>query len=148
MARLRLAVVAAILGVAGCGGDDEAASPAGSSTAAAGLSERCVAADSSLMAPLGGGMKDDQFRLKNGQAVKSADHDDIYFVSAEIYGPDIEDVTIATWATPSLGGAEAIYSIDDISKEYSDLRDGTEVAELAADDDGVEESRACVEAAR
>jgi len=72
----------------------------------------------------------------------------IYFVSAEIYGGDVEEGTIGTWATPSLGGAEAIYTIDEVSKEYSDLRDGAEVADLAADDDGAAESRACVKAVR
>jgi hypothetical protein len=50
------------------------------------------------MAPLSGGMKDDfKHRLKNGYAVKSEDHDDVYFVSAEIYGSDVDEGTIGTW---------------------------------------------------
>ena len=93
-------------------------------------------------------MKDEQHRLKNGQAVKSEDVAGIYFVSAEIYGPEVEEGTIGTWATRSLGGAEAIWTIDEISKEFSDLRDGVEVADLSASDGAVEESRRCVEALR
>ena len=100
------------------------------------------------MAPLGGGMKDEQHRLKNGQAVKSEDDAGIYFVSAEIYGPEVEEGTIGAWATRSLGGAEAIWTIDDTSKEFSDLRDGVEVADLSASDSAVDESRRCVEALR
>ena len=99
------------------------------------------------MTPLGNGMKDDRHRLTNGQTVRSDDHDAIYFVSAEVYGPGVPDGTIGTWATKSLGGAEAIWTLDAVSKEYSELRDGMQVAGLSADDHGVAESRACVEAA-
>jgi hypothetical protein len=98
------------------------------------------------MTPLGNGMKDDNHRLKNGRAVKSADREGIYFVSAEIYGSTVAENQIGTWATKSLGGAEAIWTVDEIAKRYSDLRDATKVAGLALDDDGVEASRTCVEA--
>ena len=98
------------------------------------------------MTPLGNGMKDDEIRLKNGRAVKSADHESIYFVSAEIYGSTAAEGQIGTWATKSLGGAEAIWTVDEVAKQYSDLRDGTKVDDLTAEDDGVAASRKCVEA--
>ena len=130
-----------VLAAAGCGGDDEpTASATGSSTTSS-----CVATDSSLMTPLGNGMKDDEHRLKNGQAVQSEDNAEIYFVSAEIYGPDVEEGTIGTWATRSLGGAEAIWTIDEFSKKFSELRDGIDAADLSASDSAIDESRRCVE---
>jgi hypothetical protein len=139
--RLTLLVVA--LALAGCGGDDE---PTASPTDSAAESARCVAADTNLMTPLGNGMKNEQHRLKNGQAVESQDDAGIYYVSAEIYGPEVEEGTIGTWATRSLGGAEAIWAIDDVSKEFPDHRDGVEAADLSASDSAADESRSCVEA--
>ena len=145
----RLVILLAAVALGGCGGDDEATStlsPPPSTDAPEITAEppRCLPADSNLMTPLGNGMKDDQVRLKNGRVVKSDDHAKIFFVSAEVYGPGVSDETIGTWATTSLGGAEAIWTVDDVSKQYSDLRDGTAVANLSLDDDGVEESRECV----
>lgn len=148
MTLFRLALLVVVLTAAGCGNDDEpAASPTDSVTSTS-ASPRCVATDSSLMTPLGNGMKDDQQRLKNGQAVRSEDDADIYFVSAEIYGPGVENGTIGTWATRSLGGADAIWTVDEVSKEFSDLRDGIEAADLSAGDPAADESRRCVEALR
>ena len=81
----------------------------------------------------------------NGQIVKSADHDDIWFVSAELEGPGFQDPgDVGTWATTSPGGAEAIYSVDDIAKDHTSWRDGTAIAGLSLDDDGAMESRECV----
>ena len=149
---VRLVVLLGSLLIGGCGGDDEATStlPPPPSIDAPTITTGpppCLPTDSSLMTPLGNGMKDDQVRLKNGRAAKSNDHEEIYFVSAELYGPGVPDGTIGTWATTSLGGAEAIWTVDDVSKKYSDLRDGTAVADLSMDDDGVDESRGCVASA-
>ena len=118
------------LGCFGCGSDDEDdAEPA--TGAVATISERCVPVSSDFTTPLGNGMKDMEVRIKNAHAVESGDRDDVYFVSAELYGGDVADGTVGTWATTSLGGAEAIWTVDDVSKQYSALRDGTEVADLA-----------------
>jgi hypothetical protein len=129
----------------GCGSDDgeDAAAPATEATTSA-QSERCTPVSSDFMTPLGNGMKDTEVRARNGQAVESGDHDGVYFVSAELYEGGVEEGTIGTWATTSLGGAEAIWTVDDVSKQYSALRDGTEVADLAMSDDGAQESRDCV----
>lgn len=144
-ARLAAFLLLAV-GVAACGGNDDEASPSTAQTGQSADSPDCVAVDSNFMTPLGIGMKDDQYRLKNGQAVQSADHEDVYFVSAEIYGSAETEGKIGTWATTSLGGAEAIWTVDDVAKQYSDFRDGARVADLAVDDDGVAASHKCVEA--
>jgi hypothetical protein len=133
--RLGLLLVIGVL--AGCGGDDaESSAPANS---------RCEPATSALMTPLGDSLKSERDSLENGQVVKSRDHDDIYFVSAELEGPGLFDPgDVATWATTSPGGAEAIFSVDELAKDYTNRRDGTAIAGLSLDDDGANESRDCV----
>jgi hypothetical protein len=127
-----------VLALAGCGGDDD-----GDGDSAA--DSRCEPATSAVMTPLSNALNNERDELVNGQAVKSRDHEDIYFVSAELDGPGLADSgDVATWATTSLGGAEAIYSVDELAKEYTSWRDGTAIAGLSMDDDGAEESRACV----
>jgi hypothetical protein len=133
--RLGLLLVIGVL--AGCGGDDdESTSPANS---------RCEPATSALMTPLGNSLKSERDSLENGQVVKSRDHSDIYFVSAELEGPGLFDPgDVATWATTSPGGAEAIFSVDQLAKDYTTWRDGTAIASLSLEDDGATESRDCV----
>ena len=133
--RLGLLLVIGVL--AGCGGDDdESTSPENS---------RCEPATSALMTPLGNSLKSERDSLENGQVVKSRDHSDIYFVSAELEGPGLFDPgDVATWATTSPGGAQAIFSVDELAKDYSTWRDGTAIASLSLDDDGAKESRDCV----
>jgi len=133
----RLASLLVVGVLAGCGGEDD------QSIAAA--NTRCEAATSALMTPLGNALKSERDSLENGQVVKSRDHSDIYFVSAELEGPGLFDPgDIGTWATTSPGGAEAVFSVDEIAKDYSTWRDGTAIAGLSLDDDGAKESRACV----
>jgi hypothetical protein len=134
---LRLALVLVVGVLAGCGGDDdESSSPSNS---------RCGPATSALMTPLGNALKNERDSLENGQVVKSDDHEDIYFVSAELDGPGLFDPgDVATWATTSPGGAAAIYSVDQLAKDTSTWRDGTAIAGLSLDDDGAKESRECV----
>jgi hypothetical protein len=127
------------LALAGCGGDDDEASSPPPPT-----DLRCEQATSAIMTPLGNAVKNELDRLKNGWIVKSRDHGDIWFVSAELDGPGFEDPgDVGTWATTSPGGAEAIYSVDDIAKDHTSWRDGTAIAGLSMDDDGAMESRAC-----
>ena len=129
-----------VLALAGCGGDDDDAT----TTPPAPTDPRCEQATSAIMTPLGNAVKNELDRFTNGWIVKSQDHPDIYFVSAELDGPGFEDPgDVGTWATTSPGGAEAIFSIDDLAKDHTSWRDGTAVAGLSLDDDGAEESRAC-----
>jgi hypothetical protein len=131
-------VIALAIACTGCGGDDDESSP----SAANG---RCEPATSAIMTPLGNALRNERDRLVNGQIVKSRDHEDIWFVSAEIEGPGLtEPGDIATWATTSPGGAEAIYSVDDLAKDHTTWRDGTAIAGLSMEDDGATESRDCV----
>lgn len=133
--RLGLLLVIGVL--AGCGGDDDESTSAANS--------RCEPATSALMTPLGNSLKSERDSLENGQVVKSRDHSDIYFVSAELEGPGLFDPgDVATWATTSPGGAEAIFSVDELAKDYTTWRDGTAIASLSLDDDGAKESRDCV----
>ena len=127
--------------LAGCGGDDgdDASSPPPPADS------RCEPATPALMTPLGNALRSERDHLENGHVVKSRDHEDIYFISAELEGPGLfEPGDVGTWATTSTGGAEAIYSVDEIAKDHSTWRDGTAIAGLSLDDDGAMESRECV----
>ena len=136
----RAALLLAVAALAGCGGDDDA----GSSSDAESL--RCEAATSAIMTPLVNSLENERDRLSNGQVVKSRDHEDIYFVSAELDGPGFQGPgDIATWATTSPGGAEAIYSVGPLAKRHTSWRDGTAIAGLSLEDEGAQESRECVE---
>jgi hypothetical protein len=127
------------LALAGCGGDDDESSSASADDS------RCEPATSAIMTPLGNALTNERDRLENGQMVKSRDHGDIWFVSAELEGPGFQRPgDIGTWATTSPGGGEAIYSVDDIAKDHTSWRDGTAIAGLSLDDEGAEESRDCV----
>jgi hypothetical protein len=135
---LRIALLLAVAALAGCGGDDD-------DEAASSADPRCEPATSAIMTPLGDAVKNEQDRLVNGQMVKSRDHDDIYFISAELEGPGFEDPgDVGTWATTSPGGSKAIFSVDDIAKDHTTWRDGTAIAGLSLEDDGAMESRECV----
>ena len=135
----RAALLLAVAVLAGCGGDDDSGSSASS------VSHRCEAATSAIMTPLVNSLENERDRLANGQMVKSSDHEDIYFVSAELDGPGFQGPgDIATWATTSPGGAEAIYSVDPLAKRHTSWRDGTAIAGLSLEDDGAQQSRECV----
>jgi hypothetical protein len=133
-------LVLVMFALTACGGDDDE-----SSSPATGADSRCEAATSALMTPLGNALTNKRDRLTNGQMVKSRDHDDIWFLSAELDGPGFGDPgDVGTWATTSPGGAEAIYSVDELAKDNTSWRDGTAIAGLSLDDDGARESRECV----
>jgi hypothetical protein len=135
----RAALLLAVAVLAGCGGDDDSGSSASS------VSHLCEAATSAIMTPLGNSLDNERDRLSNGQIVKSSEHEDIYFVSAELDGPGFQGPgDIATWATTSPGGAEAIYSVDPLAKRYTSWRDGTAIAGLSLEDEGAQQSRECV----
>jgi hypothetical protein len=135
-----VAAALAAFALAGCGGDDDEAS-----TPPPPADTRCEPATSAIMTPLGNALNNELDRLVNGYVVRSRDHGDMYFVSAELDGPGFERPgDVGTWATTSPGGAEAIYSVDDLARDHTSWRDGTAVAGLSLDDDGAMESRACV----
>ena len=61
-------------------------------TIAAPPASGCTPATTDLMTPLANKLRIENARLINGQIVKSADHDDVYFVSAELDSPAARSV--------------------------------------------------------
>jgi hypothetical protein len=159
---MRLIVVAlvALAMLAGCGGseDEDAAPPATTAeTQEPTTTEeedeqeetRCVSVDRSLVEAIATGLTvSGGGTLRDAYAVKSDDFQKVYFVSAEIDGPGIEgDGDVGTWATNSLeAGGGLILAVDGIANEMSDWADGRKTdAAFSLSDDGVDESRACVD---
>jgi hypothetical protein len=151
---LRLGVtVLLLLALVGCGGDDDSAegtpSPAGTETTPAEPAgeSRCEAATTDVMTPLGNKLTLEGGRVRAGQVVKSRDHEALYFLSAEIDGPGLEDAgDVGTWATENRFGGGAIYAVDALAQEHSDWSDAAEI-DASIDEDGAEQSRECVAAA-
>ena len=140
---LRLALVALVVLLAGCGGDDDESTPATTQEAAA--STACVAATSDLMAPLGGRVTLEGGRLRNGQLVQSEAVPDYWFVAVELDGPGYEDEgDVATFATTSQFGGEAIYAVGELAEQHTTLRPIDEVEGIDADDPAASEAAACV----
>ena len=138
-----LLVLLSVLALAACGGgDDDEATATAPVTAA--VASPCEPASSDVMTPIGNKLMPEGVRVSDGRYVRSDDHEQMYFVSAELDGPGLEgEGDVATWATPSVGGAEAIYAVDDLAKEHSDWRPADEV-DVTIDDHGAQESRDCV----
>ena len=133
----------ALLAAAGCGGDDEDAAPATTATTAA-VESRCTPATSDLMTPLANKLLSGDVRLTNGWIVESREHEDVYLVAAEVDGPERESSgDVGVWATTSPGGAEAIYSVNDLAKEHTDWRDAAAI-HVSPEDEDVAEARNCV----
>ena len=136
-------VVLSVLAVAACGDDDDGEATATAPVTAA-VSSPCEPASSDVMTPIGNKLMPEGVRVSDGRYVRSDDHERMYFVSAELDGPGLEgEGDVATWATPSVGGADAVYAVDDLAKEHSDWRPADEV-DVTIDDHGAQESRDCV----
>ena len=131
------------LALTACGGDDDAGDTATVPVTAAAASA-CEPATSDVMTPIGNKLMPEGVRASNGRFVRSDDHERMYFVSAELDGPGLEGQgDVATWATSSVGGAEAIYAVDDLAREHSDWGPAA-VVDVTVDDHGFVESRDCV----
>jgi hypothetical protein len=149
--RASFAVIGAValLGAACGGGETEpqnheaATSPDVGRARCATVPPQVVEAIGATLTVEGGGT------LRNPWAVRSRDHDGVWFVSAEIDGPEREDDgDIATWAflDPDLQEGE-IVPVDDLAQELSQPDEPAQEQELTfvMGDDGVVESRGCVE---
>ena len=133
---------AVVLLAAGCGDDESAAPPTTTTTAQS--ASGCTPATTDLMTPLANKLTLADARLTNGQVVESADQEDVYFVAAEIDSPELASSgDVAVWATTSPHGAEGIYSVNDLAKQYSDWRDARAIG-VSPDDAAAAEARACV----
>ena len=92
-----------LLALAGCGGDDEEPTATPTTTEATAGAE-CVAADSSIMTPLGNKLLVEDGRVRSGFLVES-EAAGVYYISAEIDGTGLEDDgDVGTWVTESSGG--------------------------------------------
>ena len=97
------------------------------------------------MAPLGGRVTLVDGRLRNGQMVQSEAAPDWWFVAVELDGPGYEDEgDVATFATTSQFGGEAIFAADELAKQHTTLRDVAEAEGIDAADPAAAETRACV----
>jgi len=88
--------------------------------------------------------------LRNAQAVKSDDYEEVWFVAADLQGKNLEGSDdIGIWATNSLAAGEGlIFAVDEVAQEFSDWGDGGQTdAQLSINDDGAQEARGCAEAA-
>lgn len=87
--------------------------------------------------------------LSSGQAVRSDDFEQVWFVAAEIDGPGLEgDGDIGLWATNSVPGGSPeglIFAVDAIAREFSDWgAGGATDAQLSTGDDGASEAVDCL----
>ena len=113
----------------------------------AGESSRCEAVSDDLLAAIGSGLDGGGLTLREGQAVRSEEREEVWFVAADIEGPGLEGTSdIAVWATNSLEvGGGLILSVDALAQEFSVWPDAdTTDAEIADTEDGVDEARQCV----
>lgn len=131
-----------LLALAGCGGDDEEPTATPTTTEAAAGAE-CLAADSSIMTPLGNKLLVEDGRVRSGYLVESEEAG-VYYISAEIDGAGLEgDGDVGTWVTESSGGGDPLYAVNDVAMEHSDWSDASK-ASLETDADAEAASRACV----
>ena len=85
-------------------------------------------------------------RLINGWEVRSEDYENVYFLSAQMFGGGLSG-QIGTWATNGYEwSASRIYAVDDFATEYSDWGVDSPIKDkFHFMDDGYMESRECVE---
>ncbi len=100
------------------------------------------------MTPVGGrvALAHPGMRVQNGQLVQSEATPGVWFLSVELDGPGFEETgDIATWATTSRFGGEAIYAVDELAEQHTDFRPVAQAEGISADDPAAEASRACTE---
>lgn len=80
--------------------------------------------------------------LRNVQAVKSNDFNDVWFVAADLEGAGLDGTDdIGVWATNSITRVASIFAADSVAKEFSDWGDAG--GRFKPDDDGMAEARMC-----
>ena len=158
--RIRLAVVACVLALVGCGGGNDAneqpqAIPAETTvatttttvaTTTTTVPSRCEKVSSALLNAIAEGLTvSGGGRLRNGYAVKSKDFSKVYMVAADIQGAGMEgNSEVGVWATNSLDIGGLIFAVDGFAQEFSDWGDGdTTDANITQSSDGVSEAKEC-----
>jgi hypothetical protein len=172
MRKLLIVICATVLlVVTGCGGEETAgtseaadetgpAMPGRTTTTVEGSDEdggsRCLRVSNALKRGIAEGLTvDGGGRLGRAAAVRSKDFERVFYVSADILGPSIEEGdAVGTWATNSLKVGEGlIIAADSIAREFSDwgeaAGEGSPAAEVRGlENDGAQESRDCLEEMR
>ncbi len=79
--------------------------------------------------------------LRNGQAVRSDDYEDVWMIAADLQGPGLDGGhEVAVWASSNLSpNSGPIFAVDGLAREFSDWGHFGGVT-----DHGVNEARACV----
>lgn len=113
------------------------------------MSSRCVPASNAQLEAIRLGIKgvSEQNDIKTAWAVKSSDYENVWFVTAKIYGPGMEDGTgPGLWIisgdpeNPSSGA----FSVDGFAKEFSDRGTGETLGfDFSMFDDGAQEALLC-----
>jgi hypothetical protein len=84
--------------------------------------------------------------LRNGQAVKSNDFQNVFMVAADLQGSGLGGTgDIGVWATNSLDpNAGIVMAVDGVAKEFSDWPDADKTtAAITLGADGVSEAKRC-----
>jgi hypothetical protein len=145
-------LIATLIVLAACGGTEPA--PQENGAAAESQPEEsieCVTPDPTLVDAIAEGLTTDgEGTLRDAQAVRSDDFDNVWMVAAELDAPGLEaDGDIGVWSVgggvESIADASGIFAVDGIAKEFSDWGADTDDAPSISDH-GVDEARECVEA--
>lgn len=141
-----IVVIFILIGILGEGDEsntNQAIQPQGEQTAS-----RCLDVPTETLSRIESGLKDDDITLRNAQAVRSDDFEKVYFISADLQGPELEGTgDIATFAANNIDGPGLVLSVDDVAKEFTDWlhgdREGAQF-HVTMSDDGARESHDCV----
>lgn len=86
--------------------------------------------------------------LNAGQAVKSEDYENVYFVAANLEGAGMDNGEIVVFATNALDASGLIMSINSTAQEFFVWPDGDSTdANITMDDDGADKAVECVKQA-
>jgi len=133
----RTVVLVGLLVGAACSAPDTPAPPTAAEVT------RCIEVSGELLDAIASGLDEAEATLDRGAAVQSADHDDLYFISARVLGSNAVDEGVGTWASSSLidgvGAVVAVGSLAHSASNWPAAPDG-----ISEQDDGVLASRQCV----
>jgi hypothetical protein len=109
---------------------------------------RCVSSSSAQLDSIRAGVKDidPNNDVKTGWAVKSNDFDNVWFVSAKIYGTGMKNGSgPGVWAVSGDQNSPGmILSVDGYAKQFSSYPDaGKTDASITMSDDGANEAQSC-----
>lgn len=104
---------------------------------------RCKPASEALLSAVEGGLVEgENAELLSGFAVKSLDHQRIWFVAAQVSG---SRGGVGLWAVQDRDGRGPILSVNQLAADITDWPDGAdEATPVTATDDGADEALSCI----